>query len=151
MKKLDYLPKTDLLIVLALAVGFIHHVDHVLRFDHSGWPFKENITLFSYSLLVYPIMLWVLAAKTWHKMRLILTSLVFTAVQSAHTFIETPCDQYRTWATGFGSDGAPNLLSIQSSLLGLTAAGVSILLSLLLVLTLLAMWRDIRNARVSAG
>ena len=36
-------------------IGMFHHVDHVLRFDHSGWPFKAEVTTFTFSLLVYPV------------------------------------------------------------------------------------------------
>jgi hypothetical protein len=42
-----------LLGVVALAV--LHHVDHVLRADNSGWPFTPDVTPFTISLLVYPI------------------------------------------------------------------------------------------------
>ena len=42
-----------LLGVVALAV--LHHLDHVLRADNSGWPFTPDVTPFTISLLVYPI------------------------------------------------------------------------------------------------
>jgi len=29
---------TGNLIILTMIVGLIHHTDHVLRVDHSGWP-----------------------------------------------------------------------------------------------------------------
>lgn len=37
----------------ATCVGFLHHVDHVLRVDHSGWPFVSTVTPFTFSLIVY--------------------------------------------------------------------------------------------------
>jgi len=37
--------------------GFMHHVDHVLRGNHSGWPFEQAITPFTFSLLIYALLL----------------------------------------------------------------------------------------------
>ena len=37
--------------------GFMHHVDHVVRGDHSGWPFEQAITPFTFSLLIYALLL----------------------------------------------------------------------------------------------
>jgi hypothetical protein len=37
--------------------GFLHHVDHIVRGNHSGWPFQEQITPFTFSLLVYALLL----------------------------------------------------------------------------------------------
>ena len=37
--------------------GFFHHVDHVIRGNHSGWPFEETVTPFSFSLLIYVLLL----------------------------------------------------------------------------------------------
>ena len=41
--------------LLCGVLGVLHHTDHVLRFDHSGWPFMDIVTLFTFSLLVYPL------------------------------------------------------------------------------------------------
>jgi len=38
-----------------VALAFLHHIDHVLRADNSGWPFTPDLTPFTISLLVYPI------------------------------------------------------------------------------------------------
>jgi hypothetical protein len=38
-----------------VALAFLHHLDHVLRADNSGWPFTPDVTPFTISLLVYPI------------------------------------------------------------------------------------------------
>ena len=38
-----------------VALAFVHHLDHVLRADNSGWPFTSDLTPFTISLLVYPI------------------------------------------------------------------------------------------------
>src|SRR3712207_6789914 len=48
------------LLVLATMVtifGFFHHVDHVVRGNHSGWPFQEAVTPFTFSLLIYALLL----------------------------------------------------------------------------------------------
>jgi hypothetical protein len=37
--------------------GFMHHVDHVVRGNHSGWPFEQAITPFTVSLLIYALLL----------------------------------------------------------------------------------------------
>lgn len=48
-----------LLIFASAAVVFsaLHHVDHVIRGSHSGWPFQAGVTPFTYSLLVYALVL----------------------------------------------------------------------------------------------
>jgi multisubunit Na+/H+ antiporter MnhC subunit len=48
------------LLVAAVAVtilGIFHHVDHVVRGNHSGWPFQEAVTPFTFSLLIYALLL----------------------------------------------------------------------------------------------
>ena len=48
------------LLVAAASVttfGFFHHVDHVVRGNHSGWPFEEALTPFTFSLLIYALLL----------------------------------------------------------------------------------------------
>lgn len=48
------------LLVLGIVVtvfGVLHHVDHVVRGNHSGWPFQEAVTPFTFSLLVYALLL----------------------------------------------------------------------------------------------
>src|SRR5215213_11311022 len=48
------------LLVASISVtffGFFHHVDHVVRGNHSGWPFEEAVTPFTFSLLIYALLL----------------------------------------------------------------------------------------------
>ena len=55
------------LLVLGCVVtvfGLLHHVDHVIRGNHSGWPFQETVTPFTFSLLIYALILPGLYA-TW--------------------------------------------------------------------------------------
>lgn len=41
----------------AVVFGVMHHLDHVVRGNHSGWPFQEEVTPFTFSLLVYALLL----------------------------------------------------------------------------------------------
>ena len=41
----------------ATIFGILHHVDHVIRGNHSGWPFQEAVTPFTFSLLIYALIL----------------------------------------------------------------------------------------------
>ena len=48
------------LLVAAVSVttfGFFPHVDHAVRGNHSGWPFEEAVTPFTFSLLIYALLL----------------------------------------------------------------------------------------------
>jgi hypothetical protein len=69
------------LLVAAASVaifGIFHHVDHVVRGNHSGWPFEEAVTPFTFSLLIYALLLPGLYLTT--KGRLMAGYWLFTAV-----------------------------------------------------------------------
>ena len=34
-----------------------HHADHVVRGSHSGWPFEAEVTPFTFSLVIYALIL----------------------------------------------------------------------------------------------
>lgn len=36
--------------------GIAHHIDHIIRKEY-GWPFESEVTPFTYSLLIYPLIL----------------------------------------------------------------------------------------------
>ncbi len=67
--------------------GVLHHVDHVVRGNHSGWPFKEEVTPFTFSLLIYALLLpgiymnlrGRVAAGWWLLVALVGLALVFSA------------------------------------------------------------------------
>ena len=42
------------LVIVTTVLTLGHHVDHVIRGNHVGWPFIPQITPFTFSLLVYP-------------------------------------------------------------------------------------------------
>lgn len=44
-----------MLLAIVFSVG--HHVDHVVRGNHVGWPLIEQVTPFTYSFAVYPMIL----------------------------------------------------------------------------------------------
>lgn len=41
----------------ALVFSVLHHADHVIRGNHSGWPFQAEVTPFTFSLLIYALIL----------------------------------------------------------------------------------------------
>ncbi|HEY9421696.1 MAG TPA: hypothetical protein VIW92_09800, partial [Thermoanaerobaculia bacterium] len=40
-----------------LVFAALHHVEHVIRGTHVGWPVIAEVTPFTFSLVVYPILL----------------------------------------------------------------------------------------------
>jgi len=137
------------MLLTVAALAFLHHVDHVLRADNSGWPFTPNITAFTISLLVYPVLLLdflLLRRRPW--VRVGLVAGLFVALQVAHAVYETPTVQYGTWANGVSSVphalGQPNLLDIASPALGVLSVAVSTLLSVAVLVALLLLIREAR-------
>ena len=147
------LSRAEKLLLLAASIAVLHHVDHVLRVDHSGWPFKPEVSPFTFSLVIYPIFLFVLfsRSKPWH--RVAGAALLFLFSVFAHAFLETPMDQYHTWAYGSdfpGNMGRHNLLGQDSRLLGVCAVIVTALLSLTLLAALLAFLSEARSRVMKA-
>lgn len=140
---------SERLILLAAGLGILHHTDHVLRFDHSGWPFRAEASPFTYSLVVYPLLLAVFLLRSHPWLRVVIMTLVFAGLQVAHIIFEPPSHQYGTWARGHGEtpSGAqpPNLLNLASPTLGVLSASLSVLLSLVTLATVLSLVRDARG------
>ncbi len=140
-----------LLAVVVLAM--LHHADHVLRGDHSGWPFKDEFSPFTISLIVYPIAVLILLQRSRPWLRVGLMGLVYVATQAAHLLIELPGDQYGMWATNSSTVddtlGDPNLLDLESQALGFVAASISILLSIAMVVTLILLIQEARRQKRS--
>jgi len=139
--------RTLIIFIATLVVGILHHADHVLRFDHSGWPFRPHVNPFTYSLLVYPIALFVWfgpARLFWLRWVVLLIGAAFTLY--AHFMIETPHMQYAIWAHDQSLDphqpGAHNLLDVQAPFLGVLAVGLSMTLNILVVAAALSMLWD---------
>jgi hypothetical protein len=133
--------------VVGLAV--LHHADHVLRGDNSGWPFTPDATPFTISLLVYPIFVLdflLLRRRPW--VRVGLVAVLFVALQVTHAIVEPPTDQYGTWANGTSAVphalGQPNLLHTASPVLGALSVTVSSLLSVAVLAALVLLAREAR-------
>lgn len=44
-----------LLFAAATLFGVAHHVDHLVRGNHVGWPVTPEVNPFTYSLVIYPL------------------------------------------------------------------------------------------------
>jgi 1,4-dihydroxy-2-naphthoate octaprenyltransferase len=147
------LSRAERLLLLAASVALVHHADHVLRVDHSGWPFTPEVSPFTFSLAIYPIFLSVFFFRSRPWYRVAATALLLLFSVFAHAFLETPLDQYHTWAYGSdfpGREGQHNLLGRDSKFLGVCAVVVTVLLSLSLLAALLAFLREARRGQVRA-
>jgi len=140
--------RSRFLLTGTIIVGLAHHSDHVLRADHSGWPFLPIVTPFTFSLLAYPILFFALLGRSALGVRAGLVAGLAAFTISAHTLIETPQMQYASWALNRSIDPdlgpIPNLLCTQSPELGVAAVVVSAALNLLLLAaatSLLFDWR----------
>jgi hypothetical protein len=140
------------MLLAVVGLAFLHHVDHVLRADNSGWPFTADVTPFTISLLVYPIFaidFLLLRGRPW--VRIGLVAVLFVVLQVTHAVFEPPSHQYGTWADGTSSIpralGQPNLLEVASPFLGALSVAVSGLLSLAVLLALVLLVRDARLVR----
>jgi len=127
--------------VATTVFGVFHHVDHILRVDHSGWPFTPNVSPFTFSLLVYPVIasIFLLREKKWY--RVFATGFIFVFLLYAHTILEIPIDQYHVWAYNESlfsfTLGQPNLLNLKSPLLGIVAVTISLALAISVLVTLI--------------
>ena len=113
--------------------GIFHHLDHVVRGNHSGWPFQEAVTPFTFSLLIYALLLPGLYL-TWRGRLMagywLLTAVVLFAVVTLAHFVgaqrEAPIrDIYAVYASPvWGLLALVDLAAIYVSLAAL--AGVAI-------------------------
>ena len=127
--------------LVTTAFGLLHHIDHVLRMNHSGWPFLAEVNTFTYSLMVYPLIALVLWARGWRRLRAALAFLLFLFPTVSHVLIETPAMQYRTWTV----QPDVNMLGASSRVLGAAAVLITVLLSASAFMTFLAFQRDVRR------
>jgi hypothetical protein len=137
------------MLLAVVVLAFLHHVDHVLRADNSGWPFTSEVTPFTISLLVYPIFVLdflLLPRRPWARVGMV--AALFVALQVTHAIFEPPADQYGTWADGVSSVphavGQPNLLGTASPVLGALSVAVSSLLSVAVLVALVLLAREAR-------
>lgn len=147
---------TAAVLVAAFALGLTHHIDHILRVDHSGWPFRADVTPFTFSLAAYPILLFALFGARrmfWWRWAGVATGTGFTLF--AHSRIETPQMQYAMWAYNRSLEpelwSIRNLCGVESGGLGWLAVIVGMLLNVLLVVATIGMFADGMRRRRSEG
>ncbi|MBC7935591.1 MAG: hypothetical protein H7Y86_09605 [Rhizobacter sp.] len=139
------------LLWLSIALSIVHHADHILRIDHSGWPFLQRISPFTYSLLVYPIFgfIFLVNKKLWF--RVAAMAILFLFSTTAHIFFEPMKDKFQTWA--YGSNlahhvGEQNMLDYNAEWLGVCSIIIAVALSLVLSITLLSFIKDARKQQL---
>lgn len=151
---MDRLTLTERLILVIVPLGILHHVDHVLRADHAGWPFRPEVRIFTVTLVIYPLLAlaYAMRSRPWVRTGIISTVAFFTVF--AHTLIELPGQIYGTWAHNLSMDALlytvdpehqHNLLDGEFPVVGGVATGVSTVLTGLLVVAAIVAVRDARR------
>jgi hypothetical protein len=148
-----------LIVVIALAV--VHHIDHALRWDHSGWPIRGDthvpgagiVTPFTYSLLIYPIFVSMFFIR--NKAYRIVAGLVPLAVVLwAHFTIEPVPHIYHTWADNRAPEGRfegfPNLLGVSSPAVGGLAVVMLFTVGAALIILPFLIWMETAETRREA-
>ncbi len=151
---LAHLDLVQKLILVVIPLRLLHHADHVGRADHSSWPFRPEVGPFTFTLLIYPVLVLVFLARRGHWARVAGLGLVSLFTLLAHTLIEPPQQIYGTWANNL-STPAPlysvdpehmhNLFDVEWPLLGVLAAVLSIVLTALLLVACAVAIRDARR------
>ncbi|WP_318567820.1 hypothetical protein [Salinigranum marinum] len=49
-------PAFYLFVAVPTVLGAAHHVDHIIRGNHVGWPITPEVNPFTYSLAIYPLL-----------------------------------------------------------------------------------------------
>jgi hypothetical protein len=142
---------SKVLLLVAAGLGVLHLVDHVLRADHSGWPFLGEVTPFTFfAVVVLPVILFAHFDRSRPWLRFGLIAFLLVAVLFAHVFLETPGDQYGVWATNASTEpyavGRPNLLGVESPVLGILAVVEAALLDISLLAAAASLFVDARRA-----
>jgi hypothetical protein len=149
--RLDLVQK---LVLVAIVLGLLHHADHVGRADHSSWPFRPEVGPFTFTLLIYPVLVLVLLAGGRHWVRVVGLGVVALFTLLAHTLIEPPQQIYGTWANNLSTPASlytvdpehmHNLLDVRSPLLGVLATILSTVLTALLLVAWAVAIRDARR------
>lgn len=153
MEQIKALSRFERVVAAIALLGILHHVDHVLRGDHSGWPFRSEVTAFTFTLLIYPLLVFAWRVRRKPGLRAGAIGVVAAFVLLAHTLIEPPQQIYGTWAHNRSTDAllytvdpehVRNLLDIESSVLGWIAAALAVVLTLLLIYAFAIAVRDAR-------
>lgn len=126
--------------------GLLHHADHALRVDHSGWPFLPQVTTYTFSLLIYPALAIVAWAPFPSRIKAGMTGVIAAGVIYAHIVIETPQMQYAMWAFNRSLEpafaGVSNALCVASPTMGVFAVAIAMTVNILLPVLAVSLWRD---------
>ena len=118
--------RAERLVLVTAALTLVHHIDHVLRVDNDGWPFRSEVTPFTYSFLVYAIIAVVWRARGRPRLRVGMSAVLALSTTLAHVWLDTPSAQYLTWA----ARPEANWLAASSPVLGVTAVVLTFLVPL---------------------
>jgi hypothetical protein len=144
---------SEKLILSIFPLGILHHIDHALRGDHSGWPFRPEVTLFTFTLLIYPILAATFASymRSRRRLRAGVVGTVAAFVLLAHTLIEPPQQIFGMWAYNRSTDALlysvdpehlHNLLNIESPVVGAAAALLSVVLTVIAIAAFIVAYRE---------
>ena len=125
MATLSRFSPAERLVRITIALALVHHVDHVLRVDNNGWPFRPEVTPFTYSFLVYAIIAAVWFARSRPRVRIGMSAVLVVAAL-AHLWLDTPSAQFVTWA----ARPEANWLAASSPVLGAMAVLLTFLVPL---------------------
>ena len=125
MPTLSRFSRAERLVRVTTALALVHHIDHVLRVDNNGWPFRPEVTPFTYSFLVYAIIAVVWFARSRPRLRIGMSAVLVLATL-AHLWLDTPSAQFVTWA----ARPEANWLAASSPVLGAMAVLVTFLVPL---------------------
>ncbi len=152
-RRLDLVQK---LVLVVIPLGLLHHLDHVGRVDHSSWPVRPELGPFTFTLLIYPVLVWMIFARHGGWVRVVGLGLVSLFTLLAHTLIEPPQQIYRTWADNLSTpaplytvdaDKMHNIFNAEYPMLGVVANVVTIALTVLLLVAWAVSIRDLRRRR----
>lgn len=76
------------LIGVATVFGIGHHLDHIIRGNHVGWPLIPELTPFTYTLAIYPLIAIGLYLTVTERVGAgywsVLLAVIFVAVTTTH-------------------------------------------------------------------
>ncbi len=126
MPTISRFSRAERLVLATTALALVHHIDHVLRVDNNGWPFRSEVTPFTYSFLVYVIIAVVWRARGRPRLRIGMSAVLALFLTLAHAWLDSPSAQYVTWA----ARPEANWLAVSSPVLGVLAVIVTFLVPL---------------------
>ncbi len=126
MPTISRFSRAERLVLVTTALALVHHIDHVLRVDNNGWPFRSEVTPFTYSFLVYVIIAVVWRARGRPRLRIGMSAVLALFLTLAHAWLDSPSAQYVTWA----ARPEANWLAVSSPVLGVLAVIVTFLVPL---------------------